>query len=95
MKIYTKIIFDSKNNLLEEKYFTYVGPIANCGIHYTFGANKGSRLMKKKAKKERKLAEKRAKKEIKEGKKERETDNRIDVQEPITLDFITNPNKDK
>ena len=23
MKIYTKIIFDSKNNLLEEKYFTY------------------------------------------------------------------------
>jgi len=52
-------------------------------------------LMQKKAKKERKLAEKRAKKEIKEGKKERETDNRIDVQEPITLDFITNPNKDK
>ena len=95
MKIYTKIIFDSKNNLLEEEYFTFVGPIANCGIHYTYGANKNAKLMEKKAKKERKLAEKRAKKEIKEGKKERETDNRIDVQEPITLDFITNPNKDK
>ena len=65
------------------------------GIHYTYGANKNAKLMEKKAKKERKLAEKRAKKEIKEGKKERETDNRIDVQEPITLDFITNPNKDK
>jgi len=65
------------------------------GIHYTYGANKNAKLMQKKAKKERKLAEKRAKKEIKEGKKERETDNRIDVQEPITLDFITNPNKDK
>ena len=50
MKIYTKIILDSKNNLLEEEYFTYVGPIANCGIHYTFGANKGNRLMEKKAK---------------------------------------------
>ena len=95
MKIYTKIIFDSKNNLLEEEYFTFFGPIANCGIHYTYGANKNAKLMEKKAKKERKLAEKRAKKEIKEGKKERETDNRIDVQEPITLDFITNPNKDK
>ena len=65
------------------------------GIHYTYGANKNAKLMQKKAKKERKLADKRAKKEIKEGKKERETDNRIDVQEPITLDFITNPNKDK
>ena len=65
------------------------------GIHYTYGANKNAKLMEKKAKKERKLAEKRAKKEIKEGKKVRETDNRIDVQEPITLDFITNPNKDK
>ena len=95
MKIYTKIIFDSKNNLLEEEYFTFFGPIANCGIHYTYGANKNAKLMEKKAKKEKKLAEKRAKKEIKEGKKERETDNRIDVQEPITLDFITNPNKDK
>ena len=95
MKIYTKIIFDSKNNLLEEEYFTFFGPIANCGIHYTYGANKNAKLMEKKAKKEKKLAEKRAKKEIKEGKKERETDNMIDVQEPITLDFITNPNKDK
>ena len=32
------------------------------GIHYTFGANKGSRLMEKKAKREKRLAEKRAKK---------------------------------
>ena len=84
MKIYTKIILDSKNNLLEEEYFTYVGPIANCGIHYTFGANKGARLMEKKAKRE-----------AKEGpKKEAETEKTLDTSKPITLDFLTNPNKE-
>ena len=65
------------------------------GIHYDYKSTRGMRAMEKQAKKEKKLAEKRAKREIKEGKKERETDNRIDVKEPITLDFITNPNKDK
>ena len=65
------------------------------GIHYDYKSTRGMRAMEKQAKREKKLAEKRAKREIKEGKKEREIDNRIDVQEPITLDFITNPNKDK
>ena len=65
------------------------------GIHYDYKSTRGMRAMEKQAKREKKLAEKRTKREIKEGKKERETDNRIDVQEPITLDFITNPNKDK
>ena len=65
------------------------------GIHYDYKSTRGMRAMEKQAKREKKLAEKRAKREIKEGKKEIETDNRIDVQEPITLDFITNPNKDK
>ncbi len=36
-----------------------------------------------------------AKREAKEGKKNQEETNKLDVQEPITLDFITNPNKDK
>ena len=94
MKIYTKIILDSKNNLLEEEYFAYVGPIANCGIHYTFGANKGNRLMEKKAKRERKLAEKRAKRQAKEGtKKEVAVEKSLDISKPITLDFLTNPDK--
>ena len=95
MKIYTKIIFDSKNNLLEEEYFTYVGPIANCGIHYTFGANKGVRLMEKKAKREKKLAEKKAKRQAKEGpKKEVEKEKPLDVTKPLSLDFLTNPDKE-
>ena len=51
--------------------------------------------MEKAAKKERRLAEKRAKKEAKEGKKKEEDTSKLNIQEPITLDFITNPNKDK
>ena len=94
MKIYTKIIFDSKNNLLEEEYFTYVGPITNWGIHYTYGANKNAKLMGKKAKREKKLAEKRAKRQAKEGrKKEVYVEKSLDISKPITLDFLTNPDK--
>ena len=53
------------------------------------------KAMEKAAKRERKLAEKKAKREAKEGKKKEDRVNKLNVQEPITLDFITNPNKDK
>ena len=66
------------------------------GIHYTYGANKGNKLMEKQAKREKKLAEKKAKREAKEGsKKEAEVEKALDTSKPITLDFITNPNKNK
>ena len=65
------------------------------GIHYTYGANKGNKLMEKQAKREKKLAEKRAKREAKEGsKKETEVAKALDTSKPITLDFLTNPNKE-
>ena len=64
------------------------------GIHYTYGANKGAKLMEKKAKREKKLAEKRAKKQAKTGfEKEREQDKTIPLDQVITLDHLTNPNK--
>ena len=64
------------------------------GIHYTYGANKNSKLMEKKAKRERKLAEKRAKRQAKEGKKkEVDVEKSLDISKPITLDFLTNPDK--
>ena len=64
------------------------------GIHYTFGANKGSRLMEKKAKREKRLAEKRAKKQAKTGfSKEKEQDKTIPLDQVITLDHLTNPDK--
>ena len=65
------------------------------GIHYTYGANKNSKLMEKKAKRERKLAEKKAKRLAKEGpKKDDNKDKALDASKPITLDFLTNPNKE-
>ena len=53
------------------------------------------KAMEKAAKRERRLAERKAKREAKEGKKKDDNTNKPDVQEPITLEFITNPNKDK
>ena len=94
MKIYTKIILDKNNNLISEEFFEYNGPLAVAGIHYTYGANKNAKLMGKKAKRERKLAEKRAKRQAKEGsKKEADVEKSLDISKPITLDFLTNPNK--
>jgi len=94
MKIYTKIVLDEKNNIIEEKYFYYKGTVAMAGIHYTYGANKGNKLMEKQAKKEKKLAEKKAKREAKEGpKKQEEPEKTLDASKPITLDFLTNPDK--
>ena len=64
------------------------------GIHYTYGANKGNKLMEKQAKREKKLAEKRAKREAKEPPKTlEEPEKTLDASKPITLDFLTNPDK--
>ena len=95
MKIYTKIILDKNNKVLKEEFFEYSGSIALAGIHYTYGANKNAKLMEKQAKKERRLAEKRAKKQKKDGpKKEEEKKPELDPNKPISLDFLTNPNKE-
>ena len=64
------------------------------GIHYTYGANKNAKLMEKKAKREKKLAEKRAKRQVKEvSNKEVAVEKSLDISKPITLDFLTNPDK--
>ena len=96
MKIYTKIIFDKNDNLLKEDFFEYSGKIANAmGIHYDYKSTKGNKLMEKQAKREKKLAEKKAKRLAKEGpKKEEDKKTELDPNEPISLDFLTNPNKE-
>tara|TARA_B110000014_G_scaffold135932_1_gene94066 strand:+ start:368 stop:574 length:207 start_codon:yes stop_codon:yes gene_type:complete len=66
------------------------------GIHYTYGANKNAKLMEKKAKRDKKLAEKRAKKQAKTGfakDKEKDKDKTIPLDQVITLDHLTNPDK--
>ena len=96
MKIYTKIVLDKDNNLLEEKSYDYQGNIASAmGIHYDFKSTKGSKLMEKQAKREKKLAEKKAKRIAKEGPIEEEVKQKtLDTSKPITLDFLTNPDKE-
>ncbi len=65
------------------------------GIHYDYKSTRGMKAMEKAAKRERKLAERKAKREAKIGKTKEDNNSKLNVQEPITLDFITNPNKDK
>ena len=65
------------------------------GIHYDYKSTKSAKLMEKQAKRERKLAEKKAKRLAKEGsKKDDNKDKAFDASKPITLDFLTNPNKE-
>ena len=65
------------------------------GIHYDYKSTRSAKLMEKQAKKERKLAEKKAKRIAKEGSKTSEVKEKtLDASKPITLDFITNPNKE-
>ena len=65
------------------------------GIHYDYKSTKSAKLMEKQAKRERKLAEKKAKREAKEGSKKEETKIKtLDTSKPITLDFLTNPDKE-
>ena len=98
MKIYTKIILDKNNKVLEEEFFEYSGPMAMAGIHYTYGANKGNKLMEKQAKKEKRLAIKKAKKAERlsqDGiKKEEPKEKTIDTSTPLSLEAITNPDKE-
>ena len=50
--------------------------------------------MEKQAKREKKLAEKKAKRLAKDGqKKEEPKEKTLDASKPITLDFLTNPDK--
>ena len=95
MKIYTKIVLDSKNKVIEEEYFNYSGSLAFAGIHYDFKSTRGAKIMEKKAKRAKKLAERKAKREAKEGsKKEVKKEKPLDVTKPLSLDFLTNPNKE-
>ena len=65
------------------------------GIHYDYKSTKSAKLMEKQAKRERKLAEKKAKRLAKVGTiKDDNKEKVLDTSKPITLDFLTNPNKE-
>ena len=95
MKIYTKIILDKNDNLISEEFYEYNGPLAVVGIHYSYKNTRSAKLMEKQAKKEKKLAEKKAKRALKEGpKKEEDKKPDLDPNKALSLDFLTNPNKE-
>ena len=95
MRIYTKIVLDSKNKVIEEEYFNYSGSLALAGIHYDFKSTRGAKAMEKQAKRDRKLAERKKKKQEKLGNKPKEEPNKINIDIPLSLETITNPDKDK
>ena len=65
------------------------------GIHYDYKSTKSAKLMEKQAKREKKLAERKAKRQAKEGTKiSKHSEKTLDTSKPITLDFITNPDKE-
>ena len=65
------------------------------GIHYDYKSTKSAKLMDKQAKREKKLAEKKAKRLAKDGPVDEEVKSpTLDASKPITLDFLTNPDKE-
>ena len=65
------------------------------GIHYDYKSTKSAKLMEKQAKREKKLAERKAKRSAKDGiKKDSDKNQVLDASKPITLDFLTNPDKE-
>ena len=65
------------------------------GIHFDYKSTKSAKLMEKQAKRERKLAEKKAKRLAKEGTQKVDDKRKtLDASKPITLDFLTNPDKE-
>ena len=96
MKVYRKIILDKNNKVIYEDSYDYEGRWSYAGIHYDYDSTRSAKAMEKKAKREKKLAERRAKRLAKSGlQKESKLENTSDVTKPITLEDITNPNKDK
>ena len=64
------------------------------GIHYDYKSKRGERAMLKVAKRKERLALKRAKRaSSSEIEVESEEDQMHDINKPITLDDLTNPNK--
>ncbi len=95
MKIYTKIILDKNNQKIFEEFFNYEGKISNAGIHYDYDSTRSAKKMEKQAKREKKLAERKAKRLAKGGVKKNEDKSKsLDTSKPITLDFLTNPDKE-
>ena len=64
----------------------------NMGIHYDYKSTRGDKAMKKEAKRKARIEERRAKRSN-NANKSLEKDEMHDIEKPITLEDLTNPNK--
>ena len=64
------------------------------GIHYDYKSTRGDKAMKKEAKRKARIEQRRAKKSSVNS-KESEKDTMHDINKPITLEDLTNPDKNK
>jgi len=62
------------------------------GIHYDYKSTRGEKALKKEAKKKARLEQRRAKK-IKDNPVQKKEEKMHDIDKPITLDDLTNPDK--
>ena len=62
------------------------------GIHYDYKSTRGEKALKKEAKKKARLEQRRAKK-IKDNPLPKTEEKMHDIDKPITLDDLTNPDK--
>ena len=62
------------------------------GIHYDYKSTRGDKAMKKEAKRKARIEERRAKKSI-GGPQSQEKKEMHDIDKPITLEDLTNPDK--
>jgi|TARA_B100001093_G_C26523823_1_gene882934 hypothetical protein len=65
---------------------------ANMGIHYDYKSTRGDKAMKKEAKRKARIEERRAKK-LKGNSESIEKKEMHDIDKPITLEDLTNPDK--
>tara|TARA_B100000282_G_scaffold224695_1_gene167592 strand:+ start:159 stop:380 length:222 start_codon:yes stop_codon:yes gene_type:complete len=63
------------------------------GIHYDYKSTRGDKAMKKEAKRKARIEQRRAKK-LHNNPKESKEDVMHDIDKPITLEDLTNPDKD-
>ena len=62
------------------------------GIHYDYKSTRGEKALKKEAKKKARIEQRRAKK-IKDNPVSKKENKMHDIDKPITLDDLTNPDK--
>ena len=63
------------------------------GIHYDYKSTRGDKAMKKEAKRQARIEQRRAKKSMNNPKMSEEKKVMHDIDKPITLEDLTNPDK--